>query len=109
MSETNPAQACMDTPYPECPPGTNRFEWILHVQAPLVRAAREAAGLTQTAAAEMIFGARRTWADWEGGARKMPPAAWVMFLLRADLHPSAKLVPRVDMFDSASLLTMRHK
>lgn len=70
-----------------------------------VRAAREAAGLTQTTAAELIFGARRTWADWEGGARKMPPAAWVMFLLRADLHPSAKLVPRVDMFDSADLLT----
>lgn len=43
MSETNPAQACMDTPYPECPPGTNRFEWILHVQAPLVREARQAA------------------------------------------------------------------
>lgn len=60
-----------------------------------VRAARESAGLTQTKAGELIFGTRRTWADWEGGARKMPPAAWHLFLLFTDRHPSAKLSPRI--------------
>lgn len=61
-----------------------------------IRAARDDAGLTQTKAGELIFGTRRTWADWEGGARKMPPAAWHLFLLLTDQHPTQKLSPKLE-------------
>ena len=36
-----------------------------------IRAAREAARLTQTSAAKLIFSTLRTWQDWEAGKRKM--------------------------------------
>lgn len=44
-----------------------------------VRAARAAAGLTQTAAADVVGAKLRTWQDWESGARNMPPAKWRLF------------------------------
>ena len=57
-----------------------------------IRAAREAAGLTQTQAGELVFGTLRTWQDWEHGARRMHPALWAFFLLRTGQHPTAQLV-----------------
>lgn len=48
-----------------------------------IRAAREAAGLTQEAASEMIHGSRRAWQDYESGARKMHPGLWELFRLKA--------------------------
>lgn len=39
-------------------------------------AAREAAGLTQTEAGELIYSALRSWQDWESGERRMHPAFW---------------------------------
>ena len=47
-----------------------------------VRAAREAAGLTQTEAAELIHCDRGTWAKWEGGTRLMHPAFWELFRIK---------------------------
>jgi DNA (cytosine-5)-methyltransferase 1 len=44
-----------------------------------IRAARQAAGLTQAAAATLIHAARRAWQEWEGGRRRMPPAKWELF------------------------------
>jgi DNA (cytosine-5)-methyltransferase 1 len=44
-----------------------------------IRAAREAAGLTQTEAAATIYSALRSWQDWESGARNMHPAFWELF------------------------------
>lgn len=41
-----------------------------------IRAAREAAGLTQTAAAAIIYSTLRAWQDWEAGARRMHPQMW---------------------------------
>ena len=41
--------------------------------------ARKAAGLTQKAAAEKCFSARRSWQDWERGKRRMHPALWQVF------------------------------
>ena len=46
-----------------------------------IRAAREAAGLTQTAAAIIIGSTMRAWQDWESGARRCHPTMW-----RAWLH-----------------------
>lgn len=50
-----------------------------------IRAAREAAGLTQTEAGALIYSRARTWQNWEAPPgviehRRMPPAAWQLFL-----------------------------
>lgn len=59
-----------------------------------IRAARTAAHLTQTQAGQTIGGTLRTWQDWESGARTMPSAAWDLFLLCTDQHPTHRLVER---------------
>lgn len=41
-----------------------------------IRAAREAAGLTQTAASSLIYCGLRAWQQWESGERRMHPAFW---------------------------------
>ena len=57
-----------------------------------IRAAREAAGLTQEAAGELIHGSRRAWQDYESGARKMHPGLWELFQSKAQTsaphHPA---------------------
>jgi DNA-binding transcriptional regulator YiaG len=47
-----------------------------------IRAAREAASLTQTAAAELIHSTLRTWQDWEAGIARMHPGLWELFLVK---------------------------
>lgn len=47
-----------------------------------VRAAREAAGLTQTQAAETIYATLRSWQDWESGERRMHPGLFELFELK---------------------------
>lgn len=59
-----------------------------------IRAAREAAGHTQTAAAHTIHGTLRAWQDWESGARRMPPAAWELYRLATGQHPEMVLAMR---------------
>ena len=44
-----------------------------------IRAAREAAGLTQTQAASLVFSGLRAWQQWEAGDRRMPPSTWALF------------------------------
>jgi DNA-binding XRE family transcriptional regulator len=52
-----------------------------------VRAAREAAGLTQEAAAALLWSSKRNWQQWEydgpdpAEARRMHPALFTLFLL----------------------------
>jgi DNA-binding transcriptional regulator YiaG len=48
-----------------------------------VRAAREAAGLTQTAAATLVHVDLRSWQRWESGERTMSPAHWELFGIKA--------------------------
>jgi putative transcriptional regulator len=47
-----------------------------------IRAAREAARLSQTAAAELIYSALRTWQDWELGKAKMHAGLWELFNIK---------------------------
>lgn len=47
-----------------------------------IRAARETAGLSQTAAAELIYSTLRTWQNQEAGMTRMHPASWVLFRLK---------------------------
>lgn len=48
-----------------------------------VRAAREAAGLTQAQAAALVHSALRSWQQWEAGDRQMHPALWELFTIKA--------------------------
>lgn len=41
------------------------------------------AGLTQTAAAVLIYKKLRTWQQWEAGTRKMDPALWELWTMKA--------------------------
>lgn len=47
-----------------------------------IRAAREAAELSQTAAAQLVCSALRTWQQWEAGDRRMHPGLWELFRLK---------------------------
>lgn len=59
-----------------------------------IKAAREAAGLTQSAAAELVYSTMRTWQDWEAEGdsnRRMHPAIWELWLNKtAHLRPAKK-------------------
>lgn len=59
-----------------------------------IRAAREAAGHTQTAAAGVIHGTLRAWQDWEAGARRMPASAWELYRLMTGQHPEFVVTAR---------------
>lgn len=50
-----------------------------------IKAARETAGLTQTAAAKLLHSTCRVWQQWEAGDRRMHPAFWELFRLKAGL------------------------
>ena len=47
-----------------------------------IRAAREAAGLTQAVAAALVHAGLRSWSHWENGDRRMPAATWELFLIK---------------------------
>lgn len=50
-----------------------------------IKAAREDAGLTQTAAAELVYSTLRTWQDWEAEGdtnRRMHPAIWELWQIK---------------------------
>ena len=61
-----------------------------------VRAAREAAGLTQTQAAALVRATARNWQQWEqtegSNARRMHPGLWELFQSKAQTsaphHPA---------------------
>lgn len=50
-----------------------------------IRAAREAAGLSQTAAGAAVHTTCRTWQQWEAGDRRMHPAFWELFRLKVGI------------------------
>ena len=50
--------------------------------APRIRRAREAAGLTQTAAAALIGRKLRTWQAYEAGDRTLSPELWELWQIR---------------------------
>ena len=50
-----------------------------------VKAAREAAALTQAAAAAVIHCTLNTWQKWESGDSRMHPAFWELFKIKAGL------------------------
>lgn len=60
-----------------------------------IRAARDAAEMTQAeAAAAVDLGARGRWAEYENGARSPDPVRWAIFLLITGQHPQFTLSRR---------------
>jgi putative transcriptional regulator len=47
-----------------------------------IRAAREAAGISQSAAGAIVHANLRSWQKWEAGDRRMHPAFWELFRLK---------------------------
>ncbi len=47
-----------------------------------IRAAREQANLTQTAAAAVIYCSLTGWQQWDAGTRRMHPAFWELFNIK---------------------------
>lgn len=47
-----------------------------------IKKARQAAGLTQQQAGELLSVGVRTWQRWEYGERKMSPAMWELFRIK---------------------------
>lgn len=54
-----------------------------------IRAARLAAGLTQTEAGALVYSALRAWQAWEAGERAMHPGLWELYRLKTSGLPSA--------------------
>jgi Helix-turn-helix domain len=54
----------------------------------MIRAAREAAGLRQQEAAELVqVGSFQRWSEYERGVRAIDPGRWALFLLLTGQHP----------------------
>lgn len=47
-----------------------------------IRAARAAAGLTQTAAGALVYSSLGAWQQWKAGLRRMHPALWELFNIK---------------------------
>lgn len=47
-----------------------------------IRALREARGLTQSQATELVHCGLRAWQKWEAGDRAMHPAFWELFQIK---------------------------
>jgi DNA-binding XRE family transcriptional regulator len=60
---------------------------MTHPAPEQIREARQGFGLTQTAAAELIYLKLRAWQQYEKGDRHMHRALWEYWLLRAMLIP----------------------
>lgn len=50
-----------------------------------IRAKRNAAHLTQSAAATLIHSTLRTWQDWEAGKAAMHPGLWELFCTKVKI------------------------
>jgi DNA-binding transcriptional regulator YiaG len=56
---------------------------MTHPTPEQIRKARDAVGLSQTTAAELIHSTMRTWQDWEAGKAKMHPGLWELFAIKS--------------------------
>lgn len=52
-----------------------------------LRSARNAAGMTQTEAAETVHMSMRAWQQWEGDERTMPPGLFELFMIKTGQWP----------------------
>jgi DNA (cytosine-5)-methyltransferase 1 len=72
---------------PNHPNRSGRISPAANPKPAQIRAEREKAGLTQTAAASLVHSTLRSWQQWEAepgtsGHRRMHPAFWELFRLK---------------------------
>lgn len=48
----------------------------------MIQSAREASGLTQSAAAALLYSSCAKWQAWESGEQRMHPALFELFLIK---------------------------
>jgi predicted transcriptional regulator len=76
----------------------NRSTWRRGNRPPTpeeIRASREAAGLTQEAAASLAgLSCQPRWAEYEAGRKRPSSTLWELWLLRVDQHPTHRMTPR---------------
>lgn len=73
---------------PNHPNRSRRGNPAANPQPDEIRAARQAAGITQTQAAALVHTTCRTWQQWEAGDRRMHPAFWELFTRKCpEEHP----------------------
>ena len=66
-----------------------------------VRELRETYGLSQTAAAELVYSALRSWQNWEAGEVSMHPAIWAWFRHVVVTAGSAPPSPLIRLLSSS--------
>lgn len=77
-----------------------------------IRTAREAAGLSQSQAGDLIYSGLRSWQHWEAGERRMHPALWELFLLKLREQEGATAPadePCISKMETDGLLTIELK
>lgn len=47
-----------------------------------IRELRKKHGLTQAAAAKLLYSSARAWREWEAGTKPMRPAYWELFTIK---------------------------
>lgn len=73
------------TPMPQSPKGHSPASADAASPEPnAIRAARVAAGLTQTEAASVVHASLRTWQQWEAGDRKMHSGLFELFRIKTE-------------------------
>lgn len=68
----------------------------VHPTPAMIRAEREASGLSQTEAAARIYCALRTWQDWEAGNRRMHPCFWEAWLAKTRHQRAQRADPSAE-------------
>lgn len=78
----------------------NQCCWINPAAAPspeAIQTAREATGLTEAEAGGIVYSSTRDWQQWESGEKRLHPAIWELFCLKAPQgtwYPPKKTKPR---------------
>lgn len=84
----------------------HRSTWRRGIKPPSpdeIRASRDAAGLTQEAAARLIgLSSTARWGEYEIGMRMPTSQLWELWLLLVDQHPALRLARRRGAGERAS-------
>ncbi len=73
-----------------------------------IQQARVAVHLTQREAAALVYCTTRAWEDWEQGQRRMHPATWELFRLKAGARASfAEALTAADLRLAAMIAELR--
>ena len=68
--------------------------------------ARKAAGMTQTAASDLVYSSCRSWQQWEAGDRRMHPAVWELFKIKVEEQKVISLKEKDDDIKNLEILLL---